>query len=62
MSSFEENNHNDVKEITNRLDQVEKQLSSQNKRWKTVKKILLIIAGLYLLLIVIGIIQFISAG
>lgn len=62
MSSFEENNHNDVKEITNRLDQVEKQLSSQNKRWKTVKTILLIIAGLYLLLIVIGIIQFISAG
>ena len=62
MGSFEENNHNDVKEITNRLDQVEKQLSSQNKRWKTVKTILLIIAGLYLLLLVIGIIQFISFG
>lgn len=62
MSSFDENNHNDVKEITNRLDQIEKQLSSQNKRWKTVKTILLIIAAVYLLLMIIGILQFVSAG
>ncbi|MCT2194769.1 hypothetical protein ACL02P_17345 [Paenibacillus sp. MB22_1] len=49
-------------EIEQRLNELEKRLYSQDKRWKVIKNILVIIGSVWLALVLIGVIQFISSG
>ncbi|MCG7407395.1 hypothetical protein MH117_08175 [Paenibacillus sp. ACRRX] len=56
------NDHKDPNNFENRLSTVEKQLNSQNKRWKLIKTLLFVIVALLLLLFSIGVVQFILGG
>lgn len=49
-------------EIEERLNDLEKRLYSQNKRWKVIRNILLVIGLVWLALILVGVIQFMSSG
>ncbi|MFL0557308.1 MULTISPECIES: hypothetical protein [Paenibacillus] len=49
-------------EIEERLNDLEKRLYSQNKRWKVIRNILLVIGLVWFALILVGVIQFMSSG
>jgi hypothetical protein len=49
-------------EMEERLNELEKRLYSQDKRWKVIRNILLVIGSVWLALILIGVIQFMSSG
>lgn len=49
-------------EMEERLNELEKRLYSQDKRWKVIRNILLVIGLVWLALILVGVIQFMSSG
>lgn len=49
-------------EMEGRLNELEKRLYSQDKRWKVIRNILLVIGSVWLALSLIGVIQFMSSG
>lgn len=56
------NNPEDPNNFESRLNTVENQLSSLKKRWRLIKSLLFVIAALFLLFFLIGVVQFISGG
>lgn len=53
---------NEIQELKDRLNSVEKQLEKRSKSSQWIKTGVIIILGIFLLLFLIGVIQFISAG
>ncbi|MEC2345371.1 hypothetical protein P9H28_14915 [Paenibacillus barengoltzii] len=49
-------------EMEERLNELEKRLYSQDKRWKVIRNILLVIGLVWFALILVGVIQFMSSG
>ncbi len=53
---------NEIQELKDRLNSVEKQLEKRSKSSQWIKTGVIIILGIFLLLFLIGVIQFISTG
>ncbi|MND98519.1 hypothetical protein D3C76_98350 [compost metagenome] len=54
--------HEDVEELKKRVNDLEKQLEARTKSGNWIKVIFTVIAVIFLMLILIGIIQFVSSG